>query len=154
MKRCISLFASPSPSLKLLAADTNLFLLTATGPDKVAYPMLKHLPRSGIDLSWFLHSFPSIWKTSSIIPIHKIRKAFDSLASFWPITLTSCISKLFGRIILSRLLLFVESNSFSLPAKPVSALDGVPDPVFCSLAFSVHFGWVYQTEIELSHDSR
>ena len=36
----------------------------ATGPDKVAYPMLKHLPRSGMDfllhifnLSWTSHSF-------------------------------------------------------------------------------------------------
>ena len=80
---------------------------TATGPDKVAYPMLKHLPRSGMDfllhifnLSWSTHSFPFIWKTFSIIPIHKIGKLLDSPASFRPISLTSCLSKLFERIVL------------------------------------------------------
>ena len=84
--------------------------------------MLKHLPRSGIDfllhiinLSWSLHSFPSIWKTSSIIPIHKMGKPLDSPASFRPISLTSCVSKLFERIILSRLLFFLESNSILSP---------------------------------------
>ena len=84
--------------------------------------MLKHLPRSGMDfllhifnLSWSSHSFPSIWKTSSIIPIHKMGKPLDSPASFRPISLTFCVSKLFERIILSRLLLFLESNSILSP---------------------------------------
>ena len=84
--------------------------------------MLKHLPLSGMDfflhifnLSWSSHSFPSIWKTSFIIPIHKMRKPLDSPASFRPISLTSCVSKLFERIILSRLLIFLESNSILCP---------------------------------------
>ena len=38
-------------------------------------------------------------------------KPLDSPASFRPISLTSCVSKLFERIILSRLLFFLESNS-------------------------------------------
>ena len=93
-------------------------LSTATGPDKVAYPMLKHLPRSGINfllhifnLSWSSHSFPSIWKTSSIITIHKMGKPLDSPASFRPISLIFCVSKLFERIDLTCLLFFLESNS-------------------------------------------
>ena len=84
--------------------------------------MLKHLLCSGIDfllhifnLPWTSHSFPSIWKTSSIIPIHKMGKPFDSPASFRPISVTSCASKLFERIILSRLLFFLESNSILSP---------------------------------------
>ena len=83
--------------------------------------MLKHLPCSGMDfllhifnLSWTLHSFPSIWKTS-IIPIQKMGKPLDSPACFQPISLTSCISKLIERIILSRLLVFLESNSILSP---------------------------------------
>ena len=117
-----SSFCSPFSSAKFLAAASNLTSSTATGPDKVAYPMLKHLPRSGMDfllnifnLSWSSHSFPSIWKTSSIIPIHKMGKPLDCSASFRPISLTSCVSKLFERIILSRLLFFMESNSILSP---------------------------------------
>ena len=117
-----SSFCSPFSPAEFLAAASNLFSSTATGPDKVAYPMLKHLPRSGMDLllhifnlSWSSHSFPSIWKTSSIIPIHKVGKPLDSSASFRPISLTSCVSKLFERIILSHLLFFLESNSILSP---------------------------------------
>ena len=65
--------------------------------------------------SWSLHSFPSICKTSSIIPIHKMGKPLDSPASFRSISLTSCVSKLFERIILSYLLFFLESNSILSP---------------------------------------
>ena len=105
-----------------LIGAANLSSSSASGPEKVAYPMLKHLPRSGMDLllhifnlSWSSHSFPSNWKTSSIIPIHKMGKPLDSPAFFRPVSLTSCVSKLFERIILSRLLFFLESNSILSP---------------------------------------
>ena len=52
--------------------------------------------------------------TSSIIPIHKMKKPLDSPAFFWPISLTSCVSKLFERIMLSHLF-FLESNSILSP---------------------------------------
>ena len=42
-------------------------------------------------------------------------KPLDSPASFRPISLISCVSKLFERIILFRLLLFLESNSTLFP---------------------------------------
>ena len=84
--------------------------------------MLKYLPQSGMDfflpifnLSWSSHSFPFIGKTSSIYPIHKMGKPLDSPASFRSISFTSCVSKLFERIILSRLLFFLESNSILSP---------------------------------------
>ena len=110
--------------------------------------MLKHLPRSPMDipfhifnLSWTSHSFPFIWKTSSIIPIRKMGKPLDSPASFRPISLTSCVSKLFERIILSRLLFFLESNSIlSLPARPISALDGLQLIKFCTFLSPFRMG--------------
>ena len=109
-----SLFSPP----EFLVTASNLSLSTATRPDKVTYPMLKHLHYSGMDfllhifnLSWSLHSLSSIWKTSSIISIHTTGKPLDSPASFRPFSLTSCVSKLFEHIILSCLLLFLESNS-------------------------------------------
>ena len=117
-----SFFCSPFTLAEFLAAASNLSSSTATGPDKVVYPMLKHLPCSGMDfllhifnLSWSSHSFPSIWKTPSIIPIHKIGKPLDSPASFRPISLTSCISKHFERIIPSRVLFLLESTSILYP---------------------------------------
>ena len=125
-------FCSPLSTAEFLAAASNLSSSTATGPDKVAYLMLKHLPRSGMDfllhifnLSWILHSFPSIWKTSSIIPIHKMGKPLDSHASFQSISLISCISKHFECIILSVYSSFWILIPFSLPARPVSTLVGL-----------------------------
>ena len=60
-------FCSPFSFAEFHAAASNLSS-TATDPDKVAYPMLKHLPRSGMDfllhifnLSWSSHSFSSIF---------------------------------------------------------------------------------------------
>ena len=144
-----SSFCSPFSPAEFLAAASNLTSSTATGPHKVAYPMLKHLPRSGMDLllyifnlSWTSHSFPSIWKTSSIIPIDKMGKPLDSPASFQPISLTSCVSKLFERIILSRLLFFLKSNSILSLYPPGRfsfwSVYTRSNPV----PFSAHFGWV------------
>ena len=79
-------------------AASNLSSSAATGPDKAAYRILQHLPRSGMDfllhifnLSWSLPSFPSIWKTSSIIPIHKL----PSGLSLSPPAYQSCLNASF-----------------------------------------------------------
>ena len=117
-----SSFCSSFSPTELLAAASNLSSSIAIGSDKVAYPMLKHLPCFGMDFLLYIfnlclssHSFPSIWKTSSIIPIHKMGKPLDLPAFFRPISLTSCVSKLFERIILSRLLFFLKSNCVLSP---------------------------------------
>ena len=141
-----SAFCSPFSPTELLTAASNLSPSAATGLDKVAYPMLKHLIRSGIDfflhifnLFWSSHSFPCIWKTS-IIPIHKMGKPLDSSASFRPISLTSCVSKLFERIILSRLLFFRNLKPSSFPARPVFAVDGLHLIKFCSFLSPFRMG--------------
>ena len=115
-------FCFPFSLAEFPVAACNLFSSATTGPDKVAYSMLRHLPRSGMDfllhifnLSLFLHSFTSIWKTSTIIPIHKMGKPLDYPASFRLNSLTSCVSKFFERIILSRPLFFLESNPILFP---------------------------------------
>ena len=141
-------FCSPFSLAEFHAPASNLSSSTATGPDKVVYSMLKHLPCSGMNfllhifnLSWTSHSFPSIWKTSSIIPIHKMGKPLDSPASFRPISLTSCVSKLFERIILSRLLFFLESNSILSP-RQAGFRPGRSTLESNSVPLSVYFGWV------------
>ena len=42
-------FCSPFSSVEFLEAFTSLSSSTATDPDKVACPILRHLPRSGMD---------------------------------------------------------------------------------------------------------
>ena len=86
-----SSFCSPFTPTEFLAAASNLSSSTTTGPNKVAYPRLKHLPRSGMDfllhifnLSWTLHSFPSIWKTSSIITIDNVTAKVNILPGIYP----------------------------------------------------------------------
>ena len=140
-------FCSPFSPAEFLAAASNLSSSTAAGPDKVAYPMLKHLPRSGMDfllhifnLSWSSHSFPSIWKTSSISPIHKMGKPLDSPSFLRPISLTSCVSKLFERIILSVYSSFWSLIPSSLPARPVSALIGLHSIKFCTFLSPFRMG--------------
>ena len=110
-------FCSPFSLAELSSAISNLSSSTASGPDQIAYPLLKHLPEpaqllllSLFNSSWHSHTFPSCWKPTTIIPIHKPGKPTSSPSSFHPIFLTSCISKVFERLIFSRLTFHLESN--------------------------------------------
>ena len=110
-------FCSPFSLSELSTAISNLSSSTASGPDQIAYPLLKHLPEpaqllllSLFHRSWYYHTFPSCWTPTTIIPIHKPGKPTSSPSSFRLISLTSCITKLFERLILSRLTFHLESN--------------------------------------------
>ena len=88
-------FCSPFSLNELSTAISNLSSSTASGPDQIAYPLLKHLPEpaqllllSLFNRSWHSHTFPSCWKPSTIIPIHKPGKPTSSPSSFRPISLT------------------------------------------------------------------
>ena len=110
-------FCSPFSLAELSTAICKLSSSTASGPDQTAYPLLKHLSEpaqllllSLFNRSWYSSNFPSCWKPTTIIPIHKPGKPTSSPSYFRPISLTSCISKLFERLILSRLTFHLESN--------------------------------------------
>ena len=110
-------FCSPFSLAELSTAICKLSSSTASGPDQIAYPLLKHLHEpaqllllSLFNRSWYSHTYPSCWKPTTIIPIHKPGKPISSLSSFRPIFLTFRISKLFERLILSRLTFHLESN--------------------------------------------
>lgn len=62
-----------------------------------------------------LHYFPSKWKLAKIIPILKPGKDPTSPSSYRPISLLSSLSKLFEKLILSRLLAVVNENNIMLP---------------------------------------
>ena len=128
-----SLFCSPFSPAKFLAAASNLFSSTATGPDIVAYSVLKHLPRFGMDfllhifnLSWSLHFFPSIWKTYLLLfPSTRweslLTVLFPSGLSLSPPAYQSFFNTSFYLVYSS----FWNRIPFSLPARPVFALDGL-----------------------------
>ena len=124
---------SPFSSTAFLAAATSLFSSTTIGLDKIVYSMLKHLSRSGMDfllhifnLSWSMHSFPSIWKTSSIIPIHKMEGLSIPMLPFGlslsPTAPQSFLNTSFYHVYSCLWSLI----SFSLPTRLVSILDNLP----------------------------
>ena len=119
-----STFCSPFSSLELSTAITQLSTSTSSGPDQITCPLLSHLPQSALhfllyifNLSWSTHTFPSAWKQSTIIPILKPGKPSDSPSSYRPISLTSCASKLFERMVLGRLTYFLEQQDILSPVQ-------------------------------------
>ena len=91
---------------------------TSVGPDQVAYPFFKNLPESGLNALldtlnhlWDNNSYPTDWRSSTLIPILKPRKPPSDPASYRPISLTSCASKLMERIINGRIRVHLESNN-------------------------------------------
>ena len=58
---------------------------------------------------------PQIWRNAVIIPILKANKSPSDLASFRPISLTSCVAKLMERIISDRLYHLAETNNWLSP---------------------------------------
>ena len=58
---------------------------------------------------------PEDWKRAIVIPLPKPKKPLDDVSSYRPISLTSCLSKLFERIITNRIFWFVESKNLICP---------------------------------------
>ena len=113
----IILSAPPFSLTELSTAISNFSSSTASGPDQIAYPLLKHLTEpaqllllSLFNMSWHSHTSPSCWKPTTIIPIHKPGKPHFLSVLFSPHFPHLVISKLFERLILSRLTFHLESN--------------------------------------------
>jgi hypothetical protein len=76
--------------------------------------MLNHLsPTNKQNVPRLFNSFyanefaPEAWKLAIVIPLLKAGKPADSVSSYRPISLTSCLGKVFERIVTSRLTWFV-----------------------------------------------
>lgn len=89
----------------------------APGMDSIENRHLKHLPASAVEflakiftLCLLLGHFPNKWKVAKIRCICKPGKTPSAVDSYRPISLLSCISKLFERILKSRLNVFLEDN--------------------------------------------
>ena len=90
----------------------------AAGPDNIPPSFLKSLGPMALQelLSIFNSSFslahcPRIWRVATIIPLLKAGKSPSKVASFRPISLTSCVVKLLELIIADRLYYIAETNN-------------------------------------------
>ena len=90
----------------------------AADPGNIPSSFLKSLGPLALQefLSIFNSSFslahcPRIWTVATIIPLLKAGKSPSEVASFRPISLTSCVVKLLERILADRLYYIAETNN-------------------------------------------
>ena len=95
---------------------------TTPGPDKIHYLMLKHLPETALKLLLSIYNrlwtecyYPHQWNISTIIPIPKPGKDHSNPTNYRPIALTSCLGKVFEKMINKRLVEYLENNKLLTP---------------------------------------
>lgn len=110
---------------------------TSPGSDDISYSMVKNLPSVGKDILLQLYNkifyssyVPYQWHDIMVVPIPKQSAEPDSVKSLRPISLISCICKIFHSMLQKRLEWYLEKNrSFSDYTvgfrKSRSSLDGL-----------------------------
>ena len=90
---------------------------TSVGPDKLPYMFFRKLTPFGlehflkvINQLWVEGHFPDSWRESIIIPILKKDKHSTDPASYRPISLSSCASKIVERMVNNRIRVYLESQ--------------------------------------------
>lgn len=90
---------------------------TSPGLDNFPYIVIKELHTSAqqlfldiLNALWHKQIIPESWKTQCVIPILKPDKSPEEASSYRPISLSSCLGKLFENMIKVRLDWFVEAN--------------------------------------------
>ena len=91
---------------------------TSPGEDEILYSMIFHLPRSTkqflldiLNSFWFLGTSPKSWKISILVPVLKPLKDSYLPKNYRPIALTSCVCKIYERMVNARLVWYLESKN-------------------------------------------
>jgi len=97
---------------------------SSPGPDNVHYQLLKHLPTCLLKLLlsifnhyWTTDTSPTSWHKAAIIPIPKPGKDHTNPSNYRPIALTSCLCKIFEKILNAHLMWFLEYHKFITPER-------------------------------------
>ena len=105
-------------TLRELKAALSSSESTAPGADNISYNMIKHLPEHAkvyllkiLNKIWKTGVIPPSWKIAIVIPVKKPNKDPHEPSSYRPISLTSCVCKLFEKMINTRLMWFLEKNN-------------------------------------------
>ena len=88
---------------------------TSPGGDGIYYQMIKKLPEKAMQHLCNVYNkfyqqsyFPQQWKTAIIVPIPKPGKCHSVSTNYRPIALTSCLCKIFERMLNERLMEYLE----------------------------------------------
>ena len=109
--------SSTFSKIEMNSVISSLHTGKQAGEDNCWNDMLKKLDADNrnellavINLSWSKGDVPFSWKTGMIIPIVKAGKNPKLLASYRPVCLMSCVSKLAERLVTRRLKAFLQDN--------------------------------------------
>ena len=90
---------------------------SSPGPDTIPYEFLRQPPETSkycllklYNQIWETGDFPANWKEATILPFPKAGKDLSDPKNYRPIALTSCICKVFERMVNERLVWYLESN--------------------------------------------
>ena len=91
---------------------------TSPGEDDILYSMIFNLPKSTkqflldiLNSFWSSGTSPKSWKISIIVPIIKPLKDSHLPKNYRPNALTSCVSKIYERMVNARLVWYLESKN-------------------------------------------
>lgn len=106
-------------SMDELLTQLNNLSGSSPGPDMVHNTMLQHLPAIGkeklleaYNTVWTSNTFPAAWKETILVPIPKPGKNPNIPGNLRPIHLSSCVLKLFERMVNRRLMDVLEERNF------------------------------------------
>ena len=117
-----NLYLNAPFSLEELKQQLSLCKDTAPGPDTITISMINHMTDvslstllSSFNMLWEAHQYPDSWRRETKLPIGKPNKDPRDVGSYRPISLTSCVCKLFERMVNARLMWFLEKNNLLSP---------------------------------------
>jgi hypothetical protein len=106
---------------EVLAQLRSIDTTKSTGPDNISPKMLKLADLSIVpsltrlfNLSLTSESFPDLWKKANVLPLFKKDDA-GLVENYRPVSLLSCVSKLFERIMFKNIFNFIQENNIISP---------------------------------------